>query len=110
MPKKFIKYSILQGYHHLPALIKLEIEIFAITLMIISGSIIFHFIEGWSYLDSAYFATMTLATVGFGDFVPHTNIGKIFTMGYALLGIPLFLYAASLLTERRIDALKLFSK
>ena len=30
-------------------------------------------IEGWSFLDSCYFAVISLAKVGFGDYVPHTQ-------------------------------------
>lgn len=30
---------------------------------------------------------MTLATVGFGDFVPTTTVSKLFTVGYVLSGV-----------------------
>lgn len=57
------------------------------ALSIGSGSAVYHFVEGWSWLDSIYFSVITLTTVGYGDFSPQTEMGKIFTMFYVLTGI-----------------------
>ena len=67
----------------------------AITLalaMISIGTIIFPHLENWSYIDSFYFSTVTLTTIGFGDITPKTDTGKIFTSFYALFGIGIMLY------------------
>jgi voltage-gated potassium channel Kch len=37
---------------------------------------------------------VTLATVGYGDFVPTTPLGKIFTIFYILVGITIFIALA----------------
>ena len=58
--------------------------------MVIIGSIFYHFAEGWRWLDSIYFSVISLTTVGYGDFSPKTDIGKIFTIFYVILGIGLF--------------------
>ena len=58
---------------------------------LLMGMEFYHVVERWSYLDSAYFSVTTLTTVGYGDFSPHTDIGKAFTMGYILLGVGLIL-------------------
>lgn len=55
--------------------------------ILLSGTIIFHYVEGWRILDSLYFSVITLTTVGFGDFTPQTDFGKIFTIFYVLSGI-----------------------
>jgi hypothetical protein len=55
-----------------------------------TGTVVFHFVEGWSWLDSAYFSTVTLATVGFGDLHPVTVIGKLFVMVYICVGVGIF--------------------
>ncbi len=55
--------------------------------LLLLGTIFYHQVEGWGWLDSLYFCVITLATVGYGDFSPQTAAGKIFTMVYILLGI-----------------------
>ncbi len=48
-----------------------------IAIFILLPSVAFYLIEdGWTYLDSVYFAFITLATIGFGDFAA----GIYFTM------------------------------
>lgn len=63
----------------------------AFFVLLTTGTIIFHFLEGWKWLDAFYFSMITLATVGYGDFTPKTDLGKIFTMFYVISGIGIFL-------------------
>jgi hypothetical protein len=51
------------------------------------GTVFYHHVEGWDWLDSLYFCVITVATVGYGDFSPATREGKIFTMIYLFVGI-----------------------
>ena len=55
--------------------------------ILLTGTVVYHFAEGWSWLDSAYFSVITLTTVGYGDFSPETTMGKIFTIFYVLTGM-----------------------
>ncbi len=63
--------------------------ILATISLLLIGSIFYHNIEGWGWLDSIYFSVITLTTVGYGDFSPQTDLGKIFTMFYVVTGIGL---------------------
>ena len=58
-------------------------------------------LEGWSLLDSLYFSVVTLATVGFGDLTPTTDLAKLFTVGYITVGIGIVAAFASELTKFR---------
>ena len=60
------------------------------TLLIV-GTVVFHFLEGWRLFDAFYFCVVTLATVGYGDFTPKTDLGKIAVMIYIISGIGIFL-------------------
>jgi voltage-gated potassium channel Kch len=60
--------------------------------LVLVGSYFYTLIEGWSYLDAVYFTVSTATTLGYGDFVPITPLGKIFTIIFALLIISLAFY------------------
>jgi hypothetical protein len=51
------------------------------------GTFAYHWLEGWSFLDSMYFCVVSLATVGYGDYTPTTPLAKVFTMAYLINGI-----------------------
>ncbi len=55
------------------------------------GGVVYHFLEGWSWVDSFYFSVITLTTIGYGDLAPKTDAGKIFTMLYILVGLGIIL-------------------
>jgi len=57
------------------------------------GGVAYDELEGWTLIDTTYFLTVTVTTVGYGDMVPESDTGKIFTVLYALLGIA-FVFAA----------------
>jgi hypothetical protein len=53
------------------------------------GTIVYHFAEDWSWVDSFYFCTIAVTTVGFGDLSPTTDATKLFTVFYVFSGIAL---------------------
>ncbi len=62
------------------------------TIIILTiGTITYHYLEGWSILDSLYFSIVTLTTIGYGDFSPQTDEGKLFTIIYIIIGIGMIL-------------------
>ena len=58
-----------------------------IVPVVIGGTFFFRFVERMSWIDAFYFIIVTLTTVGFGDLVPQTRLGKLFTVFYIILGI-----------------------
>lgn len=60
-----------------------------VVILLSVGVLFYHHVEGLSWIDAYYFCVVTLATVGYGDIVPHTDIGKIFTTFYILFGVGL---------------------
>lgn len=61
------------------------------SIVLVIGTIAYHFIEGWSWLDAFYFSFITLTTIGYGDFAPSTDAGKVFTIFYTIAGIGVIL-------------------
>ncbi|KAG5981981.1 hypothetical protein E4U55_002443 [Claviceps digitariae] len=75
------------------------------------GALVFSHIQDWKYLDAVYWANVTLFTVGFGDFVPTTNLSKALLLPYAFIGVvSLGLVISSIRSmilergQRRLDA------
>lgn len=62
------------------------------TLFILGfGTIVYHKLEGWAWIDSLYFSVITLTAIGYGDISPQTNEGKLFTIFYIMIGIGIIL-------------------
>lgn len=55
------------------------------------GTVVYHYVENWPWIDALYFCVVTLTTIGYGDFTPQTTIGKLFTIGYIFVGIAIIL-------------------
>ena len=77
---------------------------FAIAAMILIGAAGFHFIEGYSVLESIYVATQTVTTVGYGDLPPKTTAGKLFTTAFILFGVGTVLYALTVMAQGLIES------
>ena len=59
----------------------------AALIILTSGTVAFHYLEDWSWVDSLYFSVVAVTTVGFGDLVPTTDAAKLFTVAYVIAGI-----------------------
>lgn len=58
----------------------------AVTTLAV-GTIVYHVVEKWSWLNSYFFSVTTLSTVGYGNLVPTTPFAKIFTTFYIFIGV-----------------------
>ena len=71
-----------------------------------AGTVFYSRTEGWSVLDSLFFSVVTLTTVGYGDLVPTTAAGKVFTILYIFVGIGIILGFVNAVAERSIEQRK----
>jgi voltage-gated potassium channel len=62
-----------------------------VVLTLAAGTAFYWDVEEWSVLDSFYFSAIPLATVGYGDLVPTTPGGKLFTVFYVFAGVGIIL-------------------
>jgi voltage-gated potassium channel len=65
--------------------------LFFVLVILLVGTFFYHKVENWSWLDSFYFSSISLTTVGYGDLTPKTDIGKIFTVFYIFSGVGVIL-------------------
>lgn len=54
------------------------------------------------FIDALYFAVVTLATIGYGDIVPTTELGRIITIISAVVGIAIFALPTSVITAEYV--------
>ena len=72
------------------------------TGIIFIGTLFYRYEEGWSYIDSLYFAVITLSTVGYGEIYPTTPASKLFTIFFILFGVGIiFAFFAQLADKMR---------
>lgn len=70
---------------------RIHLYILALLGLTALGTLVYQNVEGWDFIDAFYFSVVTLATVGYGDHVPVTAAGKLFTTAYIMVGVIVFL-------------------
>lgn len=70
-----------------------------VVMTLASGTIFFHQVEGWSWIDAFYFSVTTMSTVGYGDLAPKSDLGKLFTTIYIVVAVGLFVALVSFLAD-----------
>jgi voltage-gated potassium channel len=86
----------------------LRLIFMAVAGAIITGTVMFHLLEGWSILDSLYVTAQTLTTVGFGDLAPSTRWGRAFAIVFMMAGVGVVLYALTTTVQTIVHS-ELFS-
>ncbi len=67
------------------------------------GTVVYHYLEKWSWVDSFYFTVVTMATVGYGDLHPTTTAGRLFTSFFILFSIPTAVAAFTVVGTRYLE-------
>jgi voltage-gated potassium channel len=67
-----------------------RVIVVAFIAVVLTGTIFFHLVEKWDWLDSIYFVIVTIATVGYGNLVPVTDVGKLGNILLIIVGIGIF--------------------
>ncbi len=83
--------------------------LFAAAMFVLLGGMIFYmYEEDWSAIDAALYWLYTLTTIGFGDPAPSTDLSKLFTVAYVIVGIGIIASFIAAVAERsqRIEELR----
>lgn len=67
------------------------------------GTVGFMLVEGLRPLDALYMAVITLSTVGYQEVAPSSAAGRVFTIGFIVVGVGTALYAVMAVAEYLIE-------
>lgn len=73
----------------------IKIGLAVILLLVVTGTLGYHFIEGWEIIDCLYMTIITIATVGFKEVGPLSTGGKVFTMGLIVTSLSSLAYVGT---------------
>jgi len=80
-------------------------ELLAVAGAVVAvGTVFYRYVEDLAWLDGLYLSVITLTTVGYGDFSPATTAGKVFTMGYVVVGIGIFVALVTQVGAHLVEA------
>ena len=68
------------------------------------ATVYFHLVEGWSLFDSFYFSVITMSTVGYGNIVPATVLGKIGVIVLIFSGVGALAILVQIITTDAIES------
>jgi voltage-gated potassium channel len=95
---------------------KIIVFLLSVSTMVLVFGTLMYVIEGpsrgfTSIPISIYWAIVTITTVGFGDIVPQTPLGKavaslVMITGYSIIAVPTGIFTAELATAMRSDSLQ----
>lgn len=89
---------------------RLRVYLAVFTVLLLVAIIGFMVIEDMSLTNAIYFSIVTMATVGYGDIHPQTEIGKILTLIIIIGGVGTFLGVIASITDffvnRREEAIR----
>ncbi len=74
-----------------------EIVVANIALLVLLGigTLGYHLLEGWSWLDGLYMTFITLTTIGFGEVRELSVAGRFFTIAIGITGIGIVAFIAA---------------
>ncbi|MEM7534927.1 MAG: potassium channel protein [Chloroflexota bacterium] len=81
----------------------LALSTIPIAILIVIGTFVYAWLEGWTLANSLYATIITVTTVGYGDLSPQTFGGRIFAVFFTLGAIGLASYAISTLAAEVIQ-------
>lgn len=85
-------------------------DLIIIIILFIYGILGSVYIMKLDLVDASYYSVITMATVGYGDYIPTTGIQKMFATTLALGGVALLAYVFNLLLTNFREKMIKYSK
>jgi voltage-gated potassium channel len=82
---------------------KIFFAVFMLVVILCIGTSGYMLIEHGSFLDSLYLSVITITTVGYGEIIPLSPAGRVFTICLILVGVGFVLYLVGEVTESMVE-------
>ncbi len=82
---------------------KIVVAVSALFTWMAMGTLLFHRLEAWSWVQAFYFSVATITTVGYGDLYPTTDISRIFVSLYILSGVSIALVSLTVIGSSLLE-------
>jgi len=82
---------------------KILFAIFMLVMILCIGTSGYMLIEQGSFIDSLYMSVITITTVGYGEIIPLSSAGRLFTICLILVGVGFVLYLVGEVTESMVE-------
>jgi len=82
---------------------RLRLSLILFFVILITGIIGFMVFEDLDIDDAIYMAVVTIATVGYGDIVPKTPAGRLFTCLFIIIGVGTAYYTFTLVISMSVE-------
>ena len=70
-----------------------------VAMLLVIGTGGYMLIEGWGPLDALFMTVITMTTIGYGEVLPLSQAGQIFTIGLIVIGVITATYAITTIVE-----------
>lgn len=73
---------------------RIIVPVLLVVIALLSGVIGYSVVEKMNFLDALYMTVITIATVGYREVKPLSDLGKIFTIAFIIFGVATVVYTA----------------
>jgi voltage-gated potassium channel len=82
---------------------RLGIAFAALAVVLVTGTLGYIVIEGWSVLDALYMTVITVGTVGFREVRALSDAGRVFTMGLIIVGFGAIVFSLGTIIDFMVE-------
>jgi voltage-gated potassium channel len=65
------------------------------------GTVLFKYLEDWTWVEAFYFTGVTVTTIGYGDIHPTHDVSRILTVIFGIVSVTLLFYIIGVIVESR---------
>ena len=74
---------------------KLQIIVSTFFVLVFGGTILFRWLEDFTWIQAFYFSVTTMTTVGYGDLVPTNDLTRLVVACYILVAVTMYVSLAT---------------